>query len=58
LEKDEKEPFFNFDEHPVTSKRKRRLLRYMAKRDKKYLDYDFNKLGDSYYDYCSPHGAE
>ena len=30
----------------------------MAKRDKKYLDYDFNKLGDSYYDYCSPHGAE
>jgi Zn-dependent protease with chaperone function len=50
LEKEEREPFFNFEEHPVTSKRKKRLLKYMAKRDEKYRGYDFDSLGENYHD--------
>lgn len=55
LEKEAKEPFFNFEEHPVTSKRKKRLLKYMAKKDERYVDYDFNMLSDSYDNCYSQH---
>lgn len=47
-EANDERKFFNLDEHPKTSKRKSKLLKYLARFDEKYLNLDFDCLGESY----------
>ena len=42
--------FFNMGTHPMTSKRKRKLFKYVSQSNSQYLGFDFNNLGESYDD--------